>query len=145
MKNNVLKLLATGFYTGLSPYFPGTIGSFFAFIIAWYLRLDLITIIILSLLGVYICTQGELIFQKHDCSHIVFDEFCGAFFATWQLVSIPQFIAAFVLFRIFDIFKPIPINKLQALPRGWGVMADDLAAGLLSRLIVAGLIYLGMM
>lgn len=141
----LIKFFATGFYSGLAPYFPGTVGSVFAFVMAWFLRFDVLAIVVLSILGVYICTQGELIFQKHDCSHIVFDEFCGSFCAAWQLHTIPQFMTAFILFRIFDILKPIPVNNLQALPRGWGVMADDLAAGIISRLIIAVLIYFGFM
>ena len=139
----IIKFLASGFYTGLSPYCPGTVGSFFAIIIAWFFRLDLLAILLLIIAGVYICTQGELIFQKHDSPHIVFDEFCGIFCAAWQLSTLPQFIAAFVLFRIFDILKPVPVNTLQVLPQGWGVMADDLAAGIISRLIIAGLMYGG--
>ena len=140
-----IKFLATGFYSGFFPYFPGTVGSLLAFIIAWFLKLDLLSIFLLSILGVYLCTQGELLFQKHDCSHIVYDEFCGAFCAAWQLSSLPQFIIAFVLFRFFDIDKPVPINNLQALPRGWGVMADDLAAGIITRLLLAVFIYFGIM
>lgn len=141
---NFIKFLATGFYSGFFPYFPGTFGSIFAFIIAWFLKFDLISIVILSIVGVFICTQGELLFQKNDSPRIVFDEFCGAFCAVYQLSTIPQFILAFILFRLFDILKPLPINYLQVLPRGWGVMADDLAAGILTWLIIAVLIYLGL-
>ena len=137
----IIKLLATGFYSGLFTTFPGTIGSLVACVLAWFFKLDWLTILFLIFLGVYICTEGELIFQKHDCSHIVYDEFCGIFVATWNLVSPMQFLLAFVLFRIFDILKPNPINKLQALPKGWGVMADDLAAGLITRLILALFVY----
>jgi phosphatidylglycerophosphatase A len=141
----IIKFLATGFYSGFFPSFPGTVGSLLAFILAWFLNLNIWSILLLTILGVYICTQGELLFQEHDCPHLVFDEFCGAFCATWQLSTLPQFIMAFVLFRFFDILKPAPINTLQKLPRGWGVMADDLAAGIITRFILALLIYFGIM
>jgi len=141
----IIKLLATGFYTGLSPCCPGTVGSLLAIIMAWFLKLDLVAILLLIIAGIFICTRGELIFQKHDSPQIVFDEFCGVFCAAWQLQTIPQFIVAFVLFRLFDILKPVPVGTLQGLPRGWGVMADDLAAGIISRLIIAGLMYWGFM
>lgn len=141
----IIKFLATGFYAGMFTSFPGTIGSIVASFLAWFLKLDMLQILLLILLGVYICTEGELLFKEHDCSHIVYDEFCGIFVATWNLVSIPQFLLAFVLFRVFDILKPNPINKLQLFPKGWGVMADDLAAGLITRLILALLIYFGIM
>ena len=139
----VIKFLATGFYSRFFPYFPGTAGSLLAFILVWFLESTFLSLLLLTILGIYLCTEAELIFAEHDCPYIVFDEFCGAFWATWQLSSLPQFVVAFVLFRFFDILKPIPINKLQKLPRGWGVMADDLAAGIITRLLLAGLIYWG--
>lgn len=140
----MIKFLATGFYSGMFPFFPGTIGSIIALLLAWFLKFNLLQILLLILLGVYLCTRGEEIFNEQDCAHIVYDEFCGMFLATWSLNSLLQFLLAFVLFRIFDILKPNPINKLQELPRGWGVMADDLAAALITRLLLAVLIYLGM-
>ncbi len=139
----LLKFLATGFYSGFFPYFPGTVGSFLALILSWFLKLNLWQILLFIIIGVYICTQGELLFAQHDCAKIVYDEFCGMFLASWQLSSIPQFLVAFLLFRMLDIFKPFPINKLQLLPGGWGVMADDLLAGAVARIILALLIYLG--
>lgn len=128
------QMLATGFGSGYSPVFPGTVGSVVAVIIAWFLDIDILQIIILSFLGVHICTKGEEILKKHDSPNIVFDEFCGIFIAVWKVDSIILYIAAFLLFRFFDIVKPYPINELQKLPKGWGVMADDLAAGIVARI-----------
>jgi phosphatidylglycerophosphatase A len=66
----------------------------------------------------------------HDSNKIVLDEFMGYFIA---VVFLPKTVLiaifAFILFRFFDIFKPEPVNVLQKLPAGWGVMADDLMAG----------------
>ena len=67
----------------------------------------------------------------HDNGKIVVDEFIGFLFA---LLFLPKtlmvIIIAFILFRIFDIFKPEPVNVLQKLSGGWGVLADDVMAGI---------------
>ena len=128
----IIKLIATGY----SPWLPGTTGSALAAVIAWFLSLEALDIVFLCLAGIYICAKGEIFFQEHDSPHIVFDEFCGIFIATWSLTSLSDFFLAFCLFRFFDMVKPYPISKLQELPGGWGVMADDMAAGLIARLLV---------
>lgn len=130
----VYKILATGFGSGCSPVCPGTVGSITAAVIAWYFDISLTQIIFFSVLGVYICTKGEEILGKHDSPNIVFDEFCGLFIAVWEVDSFILYLAGFLFFRALDIIKPYPINRLQELPRGWGVMADDVAAGILARL-----------
>ena len=69
------------------------------------------------------------------------DEFCGFFFSVLFLPKgIVVGIWAFILFRAFDIAKPLFVNKAQKLPKGWGVVADDLAAGLISNLILQVLV-----
>lgn len=130
----IFRILATGFGSGCFSRFPGTVGSALAAVFAWHYRLSLIQILLISAMGVLICTKGEEILQVHDSPKIVFDEFCGLFIAVWQVDSLTLFLVAFGLFRLFDIIKPYPVNKLQDLPRGWGVMADDLAAGILARI-----------
>lgn len=130
----IYRILATGFGSGYAPKFPGTVGTALAAIFAWYYNLSIAQIIILSLLGVLICTKGEEILNRHDSPNIVFDEFCGFFIAVWNVDTFLLYLTAFVLFRIFDILKPYPINKLQELPGGWGVMADDIAAGIIARI-----------
>ncbi|HHX96043.1 MAG TPA: phosphatidylglycerophosphatase A [Clostridia bacterium] len=139
-----IRCLATGFYVGLVPYFPGTAGSLVAFILIWYLEITLVALILLTLFGVFLCQKAEELIGIHDAPQIVFDEFCGAFWATWGLTSLPQFIIAFIFFRFFDILKPYPLKKLQSLPHGWGIMADDLAAGFMTRLLLAIFIYFGL-
>ena len=67
------------------------------------------------------------------------DEVSGQLIALTPLVGSPSIagvVAAFALFRLFDIFKPYPIRKLEALPAGWGVMCDDALAGVYAALIV---------
>ena len=134
--NLLIKFLATGFGSGYSPRLPGTTASALAAIFAWFVALETWHLVLLCFAGVYICGQGERILNEHDSPHIVFDELCGLFIAVWRLDSLGYFFAAFILFRFFDIAKPFPIGKLQELPGGWGVMADDIAAGLAARLIL---------
>ena len=89
-----------------------------------------------SWLSVYICTECE---KKlgHDASAIVIDEVCGYLFAILFLPkTIMVVLYALVLFRIFDITKPLFINKAQQLPEGWGIMIDDILAGICSNLII---------
>jgi len=134
--NKIIKLVATGFGSGYSPYLPGTVGSAVAALFAYFYNLELWQIIILILLGIYLCNKAESILQQHDSPHIVYDEFCGMFIAVWQLTTPWAFIASFIIFRFFDMVKPYPINKLQKLPGGWGIMMDDIAAGFITRILI---------
>jgi phosphatidylglycerophosphatase A len=134
--NKVIKFLATGFGSGYAPYFPGTVGSVVAAVIAYLYSLQLWQIAILCLIGIFICGRAEAIFKEHDSPHIVFDEFCGMFIAAWQLANPVAIITAFIIFRFFDIQKPYPINKLQSLSGGWGIMADDIVAGVFARVLI---------
>lgn len=133
----LFKVLATGLGSGYAPRFPGTAGSALAAVLAWIFRPEVWQIIALCAVGVYICGRAEAILQEHDSPRIVFDEICGFFVASWQIQDLRVFLVAFVLFRFFDMTKPFPINRLQELPGGLGIMADDLAAGLAARLLVA--------
>ncbi|PKM89981.1 MAG: phosphatidylglycerophosphatase A [Firmicutes bacterium HGW-Firmicutes-12] len=134
--NSLIRFVAIGFGCGYAPYFPGTVGSVVAVFIAYLYQFQLWQIAIFCLVGIFICGRAETILQEHDSSHIVFDEFCGMFIAAWQLANPMALIVAFILFRFFDIVKPYPINKLQSLPGGWGVMADDITAGVAARVLV---------
>lgn len=69
-------------------------------------------------------------YSAHDPQEVVLDEVAG-FFATvlgFQNLSVADLAVAFALFRFFDIVKPFPARHLERLPRGWGILADDLAA-----------------
>ena len=103
--------------------------------------LFMIALMLFSWLSVYICTECE---KKlgHDASSIVIDEFCGYLFAVLFLPkTIMVALYALILFRIFDIMKPLFINKAQKLPAGWGIMLDDVLAGICSNLVLQ-IIYL---
>jgi phosphatidylglycerophosphatase A len=136
LNEKLIKLLATGFGSGLAPYAPGTMGTLVGVVICllclplpWPLRL--LIVIALSALSIYVAQQAEKIYQKKDDQRIVIDEIIGIQIAMLPVaITVLHLCVGFVLFRIFDILKPFPINNLQRLPGGWGVVIDDVVAGI---------------
>ncbi len=137
---NLPVIISTLFGTGYFPKMPGTAGTLIAALVYLLLPVKLfssrennviflICVLTLSLISVFFISKAE---KKlgHDNNKIVLDEFLGYFIA---VVFLPKTVLiaifAFILFRFFDIFKPEPVNILQKLSAGWGVMADDLMAG----------------
>ena len=128
--------MATGFGSGLSPAAPGTAGTLVGVLICllcmpvpWVLRL--LFVLVLLALSIYVAGQAEKIYQKKDDQRIVIDEIIGLQITMLPVaINILNVCAAFVLFRIFDIWKPFPVKNLQGLPGGWGVVMDDVAAGI---------------
>ena len=129
-----------GFGSGLMPKAPGTWGSAFAllFIPLWLVSgftLSVILIAIMSVVGIYICDHTAKIMNVHDDGRIVWDEFAGQSITLlpliyFNLIDIKWSLIAFVLFRIFDVWKPWPIRVAdQKVAGGFGIMLDDLIAG----------------
>ncbi len=133
----LIKFLVTGFFSGKSPIMPGTAGSLVAAALIWLYPLNWWQIVLICMFSVFLCGQAEKLYGETDPGQVVLDEFCGMFVATWQLESLSWIFLAFVLFRIFDIGKPFLIRRVQELPDGWGVVLDDLLAGLAARAIIA--------
>ncbi len=133
---------------GFFPLFPGTVTSLAVVtVLYWGLpgkTLLLMLLIICSFLGM---TLTPLIEERqgNDPSEITLDEVAGQLmtFIFTDGWSLPLLIAGFLLFRLFDIIKPLAINDLQKIPGGPGVVLDDLLAGLYSALILAVLHYFG--
>ncbi|MDG2502540.1 MAG: phosphatidylglycerophosphatase A [Porticoccaceae bacterium] len=130
-------LLAFGFGSGLSPKAPGTVGTIAA-IPLWYLLVQLPpqaytqVVAIFAIVGIYICGSAADKLGVHDHGGIVWDEFVG-FWITMALlpVSYVTLLLGFILFRLFDIFKPWPISWLDRnIGGGLGIMIDDVVAGL---------------
>lgn len=134
MKRKLIVLLATGFGLGMLPKAPGTFGTLLGVILAAIFPDNLYLVMAVSILGIWISQEAEQILEEHDCPNIVIDEIAGYLIAAFNWHGY-YLVAAFVLFRVFDIIKPPPIRQLQKLPGGIGVMADDLAAGLLTNLV----------
>ncbi|MFC1898503.1 phosphatidylglycerophosphatase A [Candidatus Cloacimonadota bacterium] len=142
---NLSVFISTLFGVGYFPKAPGTAGTIVAACVYWLMSESwfasfptnlyfVISILLLSLISVYFISKAETKLG-HDNGKIVIDEFWGYMLAVAFLPkTLTVLILSFILFRIFDIFKPEPVNILQKLPKGWGVMADDLMAGIYANL-----------
>lgn len=151
-------LAVTTFGVGYLPLAPGTYGSIVGVLIyllfrwieaksmttfaainwtepqvtAWIHAFNLIIFLVFCLLGIWAANRATILFQKKDPQEAVVDEVIGQiivflfvpFDVSWKLI-----LAGFLLFRLFDIWKPYPIDSLQNLPAGIGVCADDILAG----------------
>ncbi|HEV2350071.1 MAG TPA: phosphatidylglycerophosphatase A [Terriglobia bacterium] len=142
--------IATSGGVGFFPFAPGTAGSAvgLGLVMAiaalplariWQQAAIAALALALGALGVWAATQAEKYFAKTDPGQVVIDEvvgqmitllFCPA--ATWKWL-----LAGFVLFRFFDVVKPFPARRLERAPGGWGIMLDDVAAGIYGALALA--------
>ncbi|MEA2081506.1 MAG: phosphatidylglycerophosphatase A [Elusimicrobiota bacterium] len=149
--DKLIKFLATGF--GVSRYAPhpgeGTLGTLVGVVIfvIWpdsrYHPNEFWLLILLGLMGgVYVAGKAEEIFAQKDCPLIVIDEIMGFLIAAafipktfWMIFS------AFILFRIFDGLKPGPVKLAENLAGGWGIMADDIVAGVFTNIIMQMVVF----
>ncbi|MCB0346173.1 MAG: phosphatidylglycerophosphatase A [Bdellovibrionales bacterium] len=137
--------IATGFYSGLSPIAPGTMGSLvvlLAFLaLSVWAPVFLITpamvvwsavLTAISIKSSQWCLDHQVFGEEHgDPKQIVIDEFAGMAVALVGVgTTIEHVFLAFIAFRFFDIVKLPPINKLEKLPGGLGITADDILAGI---------------
>jgi phosphatidylglycerophosphatase A len=143
-------LLALGLGTGLSPWMPGTLGSALALIPCWYVAplawpLKLAIAVAAFVFGIWLCGVSAQRLGIHDHPGIVWDEIAGMLALTVVLPrSWPWLAAGFVLFRLFDIWKPWPIRDLDhRMSGGLGIMLDDEMAALYAALCI-GVLHYGM-
>ena len=142
------KFFLTFFYTGLSPFAPGTIGSIAAAIVGYMILLyfPVSTLILLSILITSIAIKEidkyEKLSKTHDPKEIVIDEVVGVWLAfALSGTTILQMVLSLIFFRIYDIWKPSIIGRIdQNYKGGIGVMGDDIIAGVLAG-ISSGIIY----
>lgn len=146
--SQIILFFATGFGAGYSPLASGTVGSLVALPLIWFLK-DLaplpflITLLTLTFLSVWISTFAEAIFQQKDSGKIVIDEIVGMLFSLafipWSGTTV---LTGFLLFRLFDVWKPFPARLCQdKLPSGWGIVMDDVVAGIYANLVLHILIW----
>jgi phosphatidylglycerophosphatase A len=141
--SRVKLVLATWFGAGFSPLVPGTIGTLFAaplVLLLWRIGawpVHLLAIVVVASLGLWAAADAETYWNRKDPKQVVIDEAAGFLVATFLIPphALPL-LAAFVLFRVFDILKPWPGRRLERLPGAWGIMADDLVAGLYADLAI---------
>lgn len=146
--SNSNHFFAFGFGSGLAPKAPGTFGTLAAVPIYWLIQ-DLAWpiygtwLIVTFALGIYWCERSSKQLGVHDHGGIVWDEFVGYWITMflapkswlWMLVG-------FVLFRFFDILKPWPINWLdRKVDGGFGIMIDDVLAGVYAFTVLQACVY----
>ena len=144
--------LASGFGSGLSPVAPGTAGSLAALLPAWlyceYLPFNIwVTVIVILLafiLGCVICQNAGRQLGVHDHGALVWDEFVGQWLVLLVVTpTVVNWLLAFALFRLFDIWKPWPIGYFdKKVSGGFGVMLDDVLAAIYAMPLAYGLSYL---
>jgi phosphatidylglycerophosphatase A len=141
--------LAFGFGAGKAPVAPGTFGTLVG--IAAYLLLQplsalsyAVTVLALFALGVWLCQVTERDLKVHDHPGIVWDEIVGYLITMFMApAGWAWIVAGFLLFRLFDIWKPFPIRQLERrIQGGFGNMLDDALAGLYSLAVLQGIVYL---
>jgi phosphatidylglycerophosphatase A len=150
------KFMATGFGSGLLPLAPGTWGAALALLLIYPLSylslapsvLNLILclfIVIFTWIGVKACDALEDEWGK-DPKRVVIDEMIGVWIAVLGYpLSIFNLLAGFILFRFFDIAKPLGIRQLENIKGGWGVMLDDVAAGVYANIALQIIYFIGVL
>ena len=141
------KLIATGFFSGYSPLFPGTAGSLVG--LAFYAIPGIegayifsTVIIVTFFLGVITSKYIEARLGD-DPQIIVIDEIVGMWISLYLIPkSLWLIILAFILFRFYDIVKPSPARNIEKVKNGWGIMLDDVFAGVYANISVRVLMYI---
>lgn len=140
--------IATGFGIGRAPVAPGTFGTLLGVVLftalrelsgVWYVA----CVVLLFVVGAVICRLAERQLGALDHPAIVFDEIVGYLCTMWLAPAGWLWLAiGFGLFRLFDIWKPFPIRRIEHFPNGIGVMADDAVAGIYGFVGLQALVWL---
>jgi len=139
------RIIAIGFGSGRLPIAPGTWGAALAALMAvplMWVNSDLarLTLILASIVFSFICAKAVDLFADEwgeDPSHVVADEMVGMWLTlvgnplTWSNLGL-----GFLLFRFFDIAKPLGVRRLEKIPGGWGVVLDDVLAGVYANILL---------
>ncbi len=141
-RDKIILFIAQGAYSGRSPFAPGTAGTVAAVLLYLLLRGMALpgygaVCMAVIVIGTLAAGRAEVLLGRKDAPSIVIDEVAGYLVSmllvpgSWQYIA-----AAFLLFRFFDVLKPWPLDRLQRVPGGPGVMLDDLGAGLYTNLVL---------
>ena len=138
----VIKFLATGCYIGLIPKAPGTFGTLLGIPLSYLFLLlgeygyYIATLLFISL-SIVIAELYDRTLKEHDHQTIVIDEVAG-YLVAFASLPFQMFwvVLAFLVFRFFDAVKPFPINRLDRIKGGLGIVLDDLGAGLITNIIL---------
>jgi len=149
----LIKTIATVFGIGYLPLAPGTFAALAGLILYIFshnyefiynvetqnfvsLHYYITTAFILAI-GFLVSGRAERIFGQKDSRNIVIDDFAGVFIVYLFIpFKLPYILTGFILYRFFDIIKIYPIKKIESLPGGWGIMLDDIAAGIYANVVL---------
>jgi len=148
--SQIARLIASFFYVGYIPLVPGTFGSLAAFAIYFPLhyytndwRIYGFCIILVVALGIWASHVAQKDSKILDPSFVVIDEVAGQLITLFLIpFSWYAVVSGFFLFRILDILKPQPARKAEDLPGGWGIMMDDVIAGVYGNIILSVAIFI---
>ena len=146
--------VAIGFATvgplGFVPIAPGTAGSVAGLALFWAVRsmrstwLEVAVLLIVTGVGVVAASAVETRYRSRDPGLVVIDEVAGMMVTLLAVpVGFTGAMVGFFAFRLFDIFKPFPARQAERLPGGWGVMADDLVAGVYAQALLRLVLWFG--
>ena len=148
-RDRLVLAIATIGPCGYAPTAPGTFGSAAGLLLFWAVRasgslaVELAVLLAVAAVGVAAATRAESATGRRDPGLIVIDEAAGMLVT---LAAVPVgpggAVTGFLAFRLFDILKPFPARRAERLPGGWGVMADDLVAGLYAQALLRLLLWL---
>jgi phosphatidylglycerophosphatase A len=144
---SVAVAIATAGGAGYFPFAPGTVGSAVGIVVYLLSRhldpgLQIGLFVMICVAGTWASTVAATHFGREDPGYVVIDEVAGQL-ATLLLLDVGLLgaLAGFLIFRVLDIIKPWPANKLEALHGGLGIMADDIMAGAYGWVLLWGLVY----
>lgn len=135
--------IATAGLTGYAPVAPGTVGSLVGLLILFAIRIggdpmvEVAVLVAVIVSGVWAAGVVEDQVGKEDPGIVVVDEVAGMLVTLfWIPLTWPTALLGFVAFRLFDIIKPFPARRAERLPGGWGIVADDVFAGVYAYIVV---------
>jgi len=135
-------IIATGLGSGFSPFAPGTAGSAVGLLLWWPLQrlplaVQVAALVVVFAAGVVASTRVARGLGIEDPGLVVVDEVIGMWTSLLLLPFTPvNAVAGFLLFRLLDVVKPCPARQFESLPGGWGIMMDDLMAGIYANLLL---------
>jgi len=141
--------IATCAHVGYAPVAPGTFGSAVGLVVYYFVRrqtstaVELRAIVLILVVGLWSATEAEHHFGGIDPGPVVIDEVIGMLITlALHPVNVVGAIIGFFIFRVLDVVKPWPARRLELLPGGFGVVLDDVMAGVYGNLLLWGLVHL---
>lgn len=140
LANNFLLFIVTCGFIGYLPGAPGTYASILGCIAVYFLASDSVLVNVVFVCSLIVCSVvciNLLKYNGEDPSYIVIDEFAGVFVTMAGFKpDLLNITCGFILFRFFDIIKPYPIRNVEHFKRGYGIVADDVLAGIFANMLM---------